>query len=103
PRSAASLADHLRVRPGSRVRLLVRPEPDPAVRGLPSPDLAARLQRGGGAGAAPGARAAGAAPRPALPVRGRGADGNDHPVGGPGPHGLALAARALRPAAPVPV
>jgi len=97
------LADHLRVRAGPRLRLRLRPPGEPPVLGLPPDHLAPGLQRGGGAGTAPGAPPGDPGAGAGDPGRRARADGGDPALGPRGPRGVALDDRAGRSARELPL
>ena len=82
------------LRPGARLRLLVRAAGDAAVRRLAPADVAAGVQRRRRARSAPRARRPGAGAAAAVPLRRRRAHRHDHPLGDRRAHGVALDDRA---------
>src|SRR5260370_3024330 len=97
------LDDCVRIRSGSRLRLLVRAEGEAAVRRVAPADVPALVQYRRRAWAAPGALAAHSVARRPFPVCGRRTDGNDHLVGAGGSYGLALDDRTSRSFASVQI
>ncbi len=67
----APVGDHVRLRTRARVRVLVRPARDAAVRRQPSVDVTVVVQRRRGTWPVAGAGAPRASPEPAVQVRGR--------------------------------
>ena len=97
----APLDDCLRLRARPRLRVLVRAARNPAVRRLPSPDLAAGVQCRGRGRAAVRARVARTGTAAAVSLRRGRACRHGHPVGARRAYGVALDGRTLGATPPI--